>query len=102
MTQFSCGSGGRRPPLRPGSPGADLERQVDEINQEIAELASERERCQETALDLLAREQAGEGPFAREIFELKQQRLRLATEIQHLKVRINHLIYGVAPTRGGS
>lgn len=101
MSQYNCGSGRRRPPLGPGNPGPEVEREIEELNREIALLARQQDECQEKARDLMAREMDGEGPFAREVFELKQAKLRLATEAQHLRVRINHLLYGVAPTRGG-
>ena len=69
-------------------------RQVAELEREIAELQEEQRRCQDRARELMEREARGEGVFASEIFRQKQQKLRLATEIRHRQVRINHLLLG--------
>ncbi len=73
---------------------AEIRRQVAELEREIAELEAEQRRCQARARELLEREARGEGVFASQIFQCKQDQLRLATEIRHRQVRINHLLLG--------
>ena len=64
----------------------------EELEDEIARLAGERELCEARARRLMEREVAGQGIFATEIFELKQNKQVLATEIKHLRVRLNYLL----------
>ncbi len=66
--------------------------EIEQLNQEIALLQEEIEATEKEAHELLEREISGEGIFAARIFELKQGKMRLITEIQHKKVRINHLL----------
>lgn len=66
-----------------------------ELEAEIARLADERDQCEAEARRLMEREAAGEGVFAAQVFELKQKKQVLATEIRHLQVRLNHLLLGL-------
>lgn len=63
-----------------------------ELEAEIARLAEEREQCEAEARRYLERETAGQGVFAAEIFELKQKKQVLTTEIRHLQVKLNYLL----------
>jgi hypothetical protein len=71
--------------------GAPLQADEDPqaLETEIAELTAQREHCEARAKELMQREAAGEGVFAKEIFELKQRKQMLNTEIQHCRVRLN-------------
>lgn len=66
--------------------------EIERINQEIAALQEKIEAAEKEANQLLEREVRGEGVFASQVFELKQSKMALLTEIQHKKVRINHLL----------
>lgn len=70
---------------------------IEEINQEIAALQEKIEAAEKEANQLLEREARGEGVFASKVFELKQSKMMLMTEIQHRKVRINHLLMNPGP-----
>ncbi len=72
----------------------ETRRQVAELEREIAALEQEQRRCETRARELMEREARGEGVFADQIFRCKQDKLRLATEIRHRQVRINHLLLG--------
>ncbi len=80
-----------------GAISEQAQQQVDQLNQQIAELQQEIERCEQEVRELLEREARGEGVFAAEVFERKQRKMMLTTEIQHKKVRINHILLGSAP-----
>ncbi len=69
-----------------------VQAEVDGLNQKIAELEEQVRDCDRQARELMEREAAGEGVFAAEVFRHKQRKMMLLTEIQHLKVRINHLL----------
>lgn len=71
---------------------ANQAEQQAELEAQITALAAEKEECEVRAMELIAKEVAGQGMFATEIFELKQSKQRLGTEIQHLKVKLNHLL----------
>ncbi|MFH1060113.1 MAG: hypothetical protein V1797_15735 [Pseudomonadota bacterium] len=96
MTELTCGRSRPAPAGLPANPLDDpnLRRRMEELEGEIAELAVRQEECAAEVRDLLAREAAGEGPFAGRIHALKQRRMVLATEVQHRKVRINALLLG--------
>jgi septal ring factor EnvC (AmiA/AmiB activator) len=66
--------------------------EIERMNQEIAELQEKMEAAEKEAKELMEREVSGEGIFASRVFELKQGKMALVTEIQHKKVRINHLL----------
>jgi len=78
-----------------GKGESEISRLVAELEQEIAGLEQEQRRCEARARELMEREARGEGVFADQIFRQKQEKLRLATEIRHRQVRINHLRLGV-------
>lgn len=96
MTELTCGRSRPAPAGLPANPLDDpaVRRRMEELEAQIAELAASQAESAREAKDLLAREAAGEGPFAARIHELKQRRMMLATEIQHCKVRINALLLG--------
>jgi hypothetical protein len=65
------------------------------LEAEIAGLAEETKACDLEIRRTKERELAGEGTFAPDIFRLQQRKMVLATEIQHRKVRINALRWGI-------
>lgn len=77
--------------------GDETRQEIEELNQEIAALQEEIDAAEEEANRLLEREARGEGVFASEVFRLKQSKMMLMTEIQHRKVRINHLLINPGP-----
>lgn len=83
------GPGPRRPLFRDDP---ETMAQIKALEAEIAELAAQQVACDQEAKELARREMAGQGPFARQIHELKQRKMVLATEAQHRKVRINALL----------
>ncbi len=64
------------------------------LEREIEEMAAEQADCQARAKALLQREAAGASGLARQIHELKQEKMMLATQMQRLKVRLNRLLLG--------
>ena len=70
----------------------EVQAEVDRLNQKIAELEEQVRDCDRRARELMEREAAGQGVFAAEVFQNKQRKMMLTTEIQHLKVRINHML----------
>jgi hypothetical protein len=67
---------------------AALEAEIADLEEQAKAGALEIRRLQEA-------EVAGQGPFAQEIFRLQQQKMVLATEMQHRKVRANALRWGI-------
>ncbi|MFH1035362.1 MAG: hypothetical protein V1806_12710 [Pseudomonadota bacterium] len=65
---------------------------IKDLEAQICDLASQQGQCDQQVKGLARREMAGEGTFAAQIHELKQRKMMLATQIQHLKVRINALL----------
>ncbi|KMY68830.1 hypothetical protein AAU61_04385 [Desulfocarbo indianensis] len=70
----------------------ETRREIERINGEIDELQKNIQANDREARELMEREARGEGVFAARVFELKQKKMMLITEIQHRKVRINHLL----------
>lgn len=70
----------------------ETRREIERVNGEIDELQKNIQANDREARELMEREARGEGVFAARIFELKQNKMMLITEIQHKKVRINHLL----------
>ncbi len=73
----------------------EVQREIAELEADIESLARQQQELQARARLLMEKEAAGLGTFAGEIFRLKQERLMLATEVQHKKVRLNHLLFSV-------
>jgi hypothetical protein len=71
------------------------QKQIEALEDEITSLSREADDLKKQVAGLIQREAAGEGPFAGEIFRLGQRRQMLHTEIQHRRVKINHLLLGV-------
>lgn len=70
----------------------EAHQEVECLNKEIDDLLAQIESHDKEVRDLMEREAKGEGIFAARVFELKQSKMRLITEVQHKKVRINHLL----------
>lgn len=67
---------------------AALETEIAGLDEQAKASAREIRRLQEA-------EVAGGGSFAQEIFRLQQRKMVLTTEMQHRKVRINALRWGI-------
>lgn len=95
MDQCCRGGGGDGAPRRQASPfdppDAETLRQIDELEAQIKEVEDERQACLDQAKELEKAELAGQGSHAAEIHRLKQRRMMLATQAQHLKVRVRFL-----------
>ena len=65
---------------------------VEELKQEIEDLEKDIEDCALKLRQLLEEEVRSGSNHAQEIFELKQKKMMLGTEIQHRKVRINLIL----------
>lgn len=65
------------------------------LEEEIAGLEAESKTCVQEIRRLQEAELAGQGSFAQGIFRLQQRKMVLATEVQHRKVRINALRWGI-------
>ncbi|MFH1035524.1 MAG: hypothetical protein V1806_13525 [Pseudomonadota bacterium] len=92
------GSGPRPiPPLFQDDPESLV--QVKSFEAEIVDLHAQRRKCEQEAKALARQEMTGDGYFAAQIHSLKQQKMVLATETQHLMVRINALVLGLQPCR---
>lgn len=87
---------GSGPRLMPAPFQDDVESlvQVKSFEAEIVDLHAQRRKCEQEAKDLSRQEMAGDGIFAAQIHALKQRKMVLTTEAQHLRVRINALIFG--------
>lgn len=70
----------------------EAQQEIERLNQEIAELQEKIKASEKEVRELSQREARGEGVFASRLFELKQGKMILITEIQHKKVRLNHLL----------
>lgn len=81
----------------PASPADDPEmrRNIAKNEREIEKLKAEQELVEAKAKDLIEREVAGEGPFAGEIYQLKQRKMEIVTEVQTLRARINRALLGM-------
>lgn len=82
--------------MNPTDPGLQTAR----LEQEIAGLARERAQCEAQIRELLDQEAAGQGGLAPAIHQLKQKKMMLATQSQHLKARLSALLLEGAWTRG--
>lgn len=70
----------------------EAQQEIEWLNQEIAELQEKIKASEKEVQELSEREARGEGVFASRLFELKQGKMMLITQIQHKKVRLNHLL----------
>lgn len=70
----------------------EAQQEIELLNQEIAELQEKIKASEKEVRELSEREARGEGVFASRLFELKQGKMMLITQIQHKKVRLNHLL----------
>lgn len=88
-----------RRPARSGPSFAPLSEEdkaaIAALEAEIAGLQEDITACIQETRRLQKAELAGEGLFAQDIFRLQQRKMVLTTEIQHRKVRINALRWGL-------
>jgi hypothetical protein len=73
----------------------DPSREIERLEAEYHQLKREQDKCNQAAKELLEREIKGEGFFAAEIYEQKQSSIVLATQMQHLRARINRIKLGL-------
>lgn len=67
-------------------------RQIDDLKREIDELKHEQTRTEARVRELLLSEDPSSGTtFHADIFRLQQDKLRMDTEIQFLKVKLRRL-----------
>jgi hypothetical protein len=78
-------------PGRIDDPAAEIKR----LEAEHAILAEKQKLCNQAARELMEKEVRGQGVFAAEIYEQKQQSIVLATRMQHLRARINRIKLGL-------
>jgi len=70
---------------------------IDRLEAEIVTLTDQMRQRERGARDLMEEERVEEGRcFAQEIFELRQDKLRLETEIMMRRNKINRIRLGVA------
>lgn len=74
---------------------AQKQKQIQALEAEIAAMETEGEQLKKQMTELIQKEAEGQGIFAQEVFKLGQKRRMLHTEIQHRRVRINHLLLGI-------
>ena len=65
---------------------------VEELKKEITQFEKDIEECAMKLRQLLEDEVRSGAVHAQEIFDLKQKKMMLGTEIQHRKVRINLML----------
>ena len=71
--------------------------EIARLEAEIVEFTDQMRQREQGARDLMEEERVEEGrTFAKEIFELRQDKLRLETEIMIRRNRINRIRLGVA------
>ena len=68
---------------------------IAELEAEVEELAVERVQCEDDIRRLIEAEAAGEGSRAGEIHQLKQRKMMLATQMQHLRAKASALKLGI-------
>ena len=66
--------------------------EITRLEREIEQLARKQTECQALTRELLQKEARGAGGLANQIHQLKQKKLMLATQRQHLKVRLNWIL----------
>ena len=71
----------------------ELKREARELEQELQRLEAEQQEREQRARELMEREARGEGTFAREIFELKREKMMLATQAQYIRVRLKYILW---------
>jgi len=83
--------------ILPPNPLDDPEnrRRIASLEREIEDFTREQKDVETRARELMARELAGEGPFAQEIFQLKQRKMVLLTQAQANRARINQILWGI-------
>ena len=72
----------------------DPTEEITGLEREIEQLAQEQAECQAQTRERLEKEARGAGGLANQIHQLKQKKLMLATQRQHLKVRLNWILLG--------
>ena len=68
---------------------------IAKCEMEIEKLEAEKVLVEAKARDLLEREVDGQGPFAGEIYQLKQRKMEIITDVQTLRARINRALLGI-------
>ncbi len=74
---------------------SDQHHEIAQLENEIEALAREQAQCAAQAKALVAAEAAGGPSRAGEIHRLKQRRMMLGTQMQHLRARVGALKLGL-------
>lgn len=73
--------------------GMDIEAEVAELTRQLAELGERKTAVEQRVRELMAAEDVRAGKcFAKEIFEAKQEKLALDTELEIARRRRNRLL----------
>jgi septal ring factor EnvC (AmiA/AmiB activator) len=73
----------------------DPRAEIDKLQAELDLLTDKQKQCNLFVRELMEKEAAGEGPFAKEIHQHKQDSNMLTTQMQHIRVRINRIKLGL-------
>ncbi len=73
----------------------DVYKELAELESEIQRLGDEQRQCEAEVRRLLEAEAAGEGCQAAAIHQLKQKKMMLGTQMQHLRARASALKLGI-------
>ena len=73
----------------------DPHHEIAQVEKEIEALVGEQTECAARVQELLAAEAAGEGSRAAEIHQLKQRKMMLGTQMQHLRAKIGAMNLGI-------
>ena len=73
----------------------DPHHEIAQLEKEIEALRQEQTECASRVQKLLESEATGEGSRAAEIHELKQRKMMLGTQMQHLRAKIGAMKLGI-------
>jgi predicted nucleic acid-binding Zn-ribbon protein len=74
---------------------SDPHHEIAQLENEIEKLRREQTQCADQMQRLLESEAAGEGSRAGEIHRLKQRKMMLGTQMQHLRAKIGAMKLGI-------
>ena len=74
---------------------SDQHHEAAQLEKEIQALAQEQAQCAAQVKELMAAEAAGGDSQAAEIHRLKQRKMMLGTQMQHLRVQVTALRMGL-------
>ncbi|MCB2193640.1 MAG: hypothetical protein KQI62_18845 [Deltaproteobacteria bacterium] len=74
---------------------SDLHHEIAQLENEIESLIQEQAECAARVRELLEAETAGGGSQAGEIHRLKQRKMMLGTQMQHLRAKVGAIKLGI-------